>query len=97
MDAEAYSFTFMSIGKHDICPTGTYKIAIFVSLDILWDYHFYRQNPDRTWSHKLGKQGKVTNLDALNNVIYDPETCEKQYGYANYIYFIGYYAISPLL
>ena len=96
MDAEAYSFTFMSIGKHDICPAGTYKIAIFVSLDILWDYHFYRQNPDRTWSHKPGQQA-VTNLDSLNNIIYDPEVCVTKIVASTYDQFIGYYAISPLL
>lgn len=62
------------------------------------DYHFYRQNPDGTWSHKQGCGGKATNLDGNGNVINDPETCSR-YDIEidfNYGTFVGFYAVSPL-
>ncbi|MCE2966707.1 MAG: hypothetical protein ACK48N_05025 [Planctomyces sp.] len=38
------------------CPEGTYKIALMVRTIPIpqCDYHFYRQNPDDTWSDKGG-------------------------------------------
>lgn len=43
------------------------------------DYHWYRQNPDGTWSHKPG-WGLVTNKDAGGNVITDPQNANRNYG-----------------
>ncbi|MDW5418516.1 hypothetical protein R6242_18285 [Iodobacter sp. CM08] len=41
---------------------GTYKIAVFINQYQAGglDYHFYRQDPDSSWSHKLGNTGKIT-------------------------------------
>ena len=32
------------------------------------DYHWYRQNPDGTWSHKLG-QGEVARINSLDRTL----------------------------
>lgn len=40
------------------------------------DYHWYRQDPDGTWSHKPGSD-TVTKLDASNNPITNPQTCDR--------------------
>ena len=76
-----------------MCSPGTYKVALVVHEEK--DYHWYRQNPDGTWSHKRG-QGKVTNLDASYNLIYDPETCDRNDGRYDYSIFCGYFQVSPL-
>ena len=76
-----------------IYPYGTYCIE---EPDI--DYHWYRQNPDGTWSHKPGRT-EVTNLDASEELIFDPEICDRNYETSsgiNYNEFIGYFAVTPL-
>lgn len=93
-DAEEYGFVFQSIGRYEICPAGTYKVALVI--DPNTDYHWYRQNSDGTWSHKPGP-GSVTNLDYSNKIIIDPMECNrKQSHYLNYTVFAGYFAVSPL-
>ncbi|MBR2906600.1 MAG: DNRLRE domain-containing protein [Clostridia bacterium] len=118
-DANELGITFIPIGKNDVCPEGTYKIALVLDRDYtpdsirdnynhgyingeeVWieetdvDYHWYRQNPDGTWSHKKSDRS-VTNLDNSNEVIYDPQICNRDYGSTNYSIFVGYYAISPV-
>ena len=66
-------------------------LFIFESPDM--DFHWYRQNPDGSWSHKTGN-ADVTNYDASGNVIYDPETCDKDYGGYNYDDFIVFFSVS---
>ncbi len=117
-DATELGITFSVItNRFEVCPEGTYKIALVVDsdndpniADILYydsenecyviqpdtDYHWYRQNPDGTWSHKLGV-GEVTNLDASGNIIYDPQVCNRDYrNTLGVIYsdFVGYYCVS---
>lgn len=93
-DVEEYGFVFQSIGRYEICPAGTYKVALVI--DPNTDYHWYRQNSDGTWSHKPGP-GSVTNLDYSNKIIIDPMECNrKQSHYLNYTVFAGYFAVSPL-
>ena len=62
------------------------------------DYHWYRQNPDGTWSHKRGFTA-VTIYDTAENIIYDPEICDRcdrnDDGY-DYSIFCGYFQVSPL-
>lgn len=55
------------------------------------DYHWYRQNDDGTWSHKMGPS-TVRNHDNNGNVITNPETCNR----GSYIQFNGFYMIIPL-
>ena len=78
---------FEEVGKYDICPYGTYKIALVTSPI---DFHFYRQELDGYWSHKPGLT-HITRYDEDNNLIYDPETANR----GDYVNFYGYFAVSP--
>lgn len=49
------------------------------------DYHFYRQDADGCWSHKIGR-APVTGGDHLGNVITDPRTCRR----GDYTQFCGF-------
>ena len=61
-----------------------------------YDYHWYRQNSDGSWSHKTGT-GAVTNQDYSKKIIMDPRTCDRDNkGVHNYNLFVGYYAVYPL-
>lgn len=103
--ATKYGLTFEAVGKYEKCAPGTYKVALVIAPG--QDYHWYRQNPDGTWSHKPGEQ-PITNLDASGNLIYDPEIANRQYFYLieyifgtyvlelNYSEFIGFYEVAPL-
>jgi RHS repeat-associated protein len=42
------------------------------------DYHWYRQDADRMWSHKPGNTS-VTNFDASGQLISDPEIADRNY------------------
>ena len=53
------------------------------------DYHWYREDSKKSWSHKPG-HGIVTNLDAKGNRITNPKKANRNYGnYLNYSYFVG--------
>lgn len=76
----------------DKCPAGKSKIAMVVHEK--QDYHFYRQNPDGTWSHKDGSN-KVKDFDALKRKIFNPESAARDYRWQgsdlNYRDFCGFY------
>ena len=59
-------------------------------------FHFYRQNPDVTWSHKPGTQ-KVVNKDASGKNIYTPHFADRDYSHKpnkiKYNSFCNYYCI----
>lgn len=67
-------------------PEGTYRIAVCLDVSS-WGYHFFRQNPDGTWSHKDGTSetatGRLSILDADDKVIYNPATCDLNFGLFN--------------
>jgi hypothetical protein len=92
-DAQNLGFTFREVSKNEPASSGTYKVALVV--DPSCDYHWYRQNPDGTWSHKPGQQD-VTNLDASGRIIIDPEEADRTYFYADYSVFVGFYEVTPL-
>ena len=72
------------------CKNGFYKTGL--SVDPQKQYHFYRQDSNGYWSHKDG--GKpVTNLDASNNLILDPEQSNRDYSKYNYKDWCGYYCV----
>ena len=87
-DAEAAGFTFEEVTAEATCPNGTYKVALVVDPGV--DYHWYRQNPDGSWSHKPG-HGEVTDVDAAGNTVLDPATADRDYGFINYSEFGGYF------
>lgn len=62
------------------CPCGSYKIALFLDSNDAdnKDFHFYRQDKNDQWSHKIGGT-EATNLDASGNVINDIEAADKDY------------------
>jgi len=80
-----------------ICPSGMYKVALVYQSEGNKDYHWYRQNPDGTWSHKMPGIA-VKNVDTSNQTIYDPQECNRNYtAYGKeYDVFLGYYAVYPL-
>jgi hypothetical protein len=63
------------------CMPGFYKI--FLALDKENDYHWYRQDNNKYWSHKPG-YSDVVNIDANNKKIANPEIASRDYGYLNY-------------
>lgn len=94
LDAKEYGFIFNAINKYTTCRPGCYKVALVIAPE--QDYHWYRQNSDGTWSHKLGPS-PVTNVDAGNQIITDPETCNRNYSRnLNYEEFVGFYEVSPV-
>jgi hypothetical protein len=92
-DSYELEFVFEEIGWEDCCDTGSYKVALVVDEGV--DYHWYRQNPDGTWSHKPGNT-EVRNYDASGMIIYNPETADRNYPYADYDEFVGFFRVTPL-
>jgi hypothetical protein len=90
-DAEATGRTFEPAPPNEPCSSGTYKVALVIAPNI--DYHWYRQNPDGTWSHKPG-HSKVKNTDSSGNIINDPRTADRS-GPPNYKNFEGFYCVGP--
>lgn len=75
---------------------GHYPIALFISppaRGVAKDFHFLRKNEDGSWSHKLGFAGKITQLDANEKIISNPETAYLKYHDAVY-HFVGYILIK---
>lgn len=82
-----YGFVFNELkSKYDQLGENTYKVALVLQNEqphknkegyIEPDYHWYRQNPDGTWSHKPG-QTKVRDYDFDGNEILDPEYCNRK-------------------
>ena len=91
LDAVNYNFTFDSIGKSEKCSPNSYKVALVIAPGV--DYHWYRQNSDGTWSHKLASNPSQ-NCDASNDLIYDPQYCNSNYSSANYKQFCGFYEVD---
>jgi hypothetical protein len=74
------------------CPAGTSKVALVTAKGV--DYHWYRQNPDGTWSDKAGSN-KVKNWDAKNRKIINPSGADRNYGDGlNYKDFCGFYCVD---
>jgi hypothetical protein len=80
------------------CPNKYYKGAMVVDPENT--YHFYRNNPDGTFSHKPGIS-KISNVDAGGKTIYVPHFANRDYSdknnddedAINYTQFCGYYCI----
>jgi hypothetical protein len=59
------------------CQQGMSKVALVVAPGT--DYHWYRQNPDGTWSDKAGSN-KVKNWDAKKRKVFNPSGASRDYG-----------------
>ena len=83
------------ISFEEKCPDKMSKIALIIDADE--DYHFLRQDSSGWWSQKGGAQ-KVTNLDASDRPIWDPQLCDNNWlnknGYLNYNVFCSYMCVS---
>jgi hypothetical protein len=90
-DARMEGYPFYPVSRNTTCGVGTYKVALVV--DPNRDYHWYRQNPDGSWSHKRGHTA-VTNVDASGRLIWDPEAANRNYGSYNYSAFGGYFCVG---
>ena len=83
------SFYVKVVDRFEVCPRGMYKIAsAFSESD---GYHWYRQNPDGTWSQKDG-HNPVTNCDCSGEVIVDPLIADR----GIYDRFFCYFAVRPM-
>jgi len=92
LDAENYEFTFEPIERNEKSSPNNYKVALVISPGV--DYHWYRQNSDGTWSHKLASNPSQ-NCDSDDDLIYDPEYCNREYSYGlNYTQFCGFYEVN---
>ena len=93
-DMAALNLHFEQIDKYDVCPVGTYKVALVIALN--QDYHWYRQDNNHFWSHKRGSTN-VINYDASDQLIIDPEIANRDYTdeeSCNYSIFVGYFAVE---
>jgi len=83
---------FQPSSYSSMCPKGTSKVALVTALGV--DYHWYRQNPDGTWSDKAGSN-KVKNWDAKNRKIINPAGASREYGDGlNYKDFCGFFCVD---
>ena len=75
--AEADGLILVKSGsENDPAPIGFYKVALVVAPGL--DYHWYRQDPDGYWSHKLGEY-PIMVADSDGNPITDPRTAAQHY------------------
>jgi hypothetical protein len=58
------------------------EITLYLNKDDV-DFHFYRQNRNGYWSHKPGSN-LVTDRDASNRLITNPDKANRNYGALNY-------------
>ena len=68
-------------GFDNACLPGFYKV--FLALDPQVDYHWWRQDSSKKWSHKPGSTD-VTNIDADGDLINNPLLANRNYGSVNY-------------
>ena len=97
-DSANYGFEFREIGKNERADQECYKVALYVDDEApSYDYHWYRQNPDGSWSSKF-KRSFPSKLDFADKLIMDPDKCsrEKIGSFNNYRKFIGFFQLKPL-
>ena len=76
------------------CKKGFYKG--FIALDRKkydTDYHFYRQDSNKYWSHKPGRT-EVINFDASGKLINNPFLANRKYKYYNYSHPCFFFCIN---
>lgn len=69
------------------CPGCSHKVALV--MDPGFDFHWYRQDSDGTWSHKPGCSA-ARNTDESDHPISNPETCDR----GGYTDFCGYFCVD---
>ena len=96
IDALNFGFHFEKISKNERCADNCYKIALYIDTNDK-DYHWYRQNPDGSWSHKIPGT-PPSKIDWSKSVIMDPDDCDRTTPNLIHSYnmFVGFYEITPL-
>jgi hypothetical protein len=74
------------------CQPGYKKIYFAVSDDQPNDFHFWRQDNDGSWSHKVGSN-QPQKEDAIGNVIVNPDTSSRNFSSHNYTNACGFYCV----
>lgn len=90
-DMMELGYVFVEAGPEVDIPEKAYMVALSVfsgDQEYMSDYHWYRLNPDGTWSHKPGFDG-VTNLDEAGDIIVDPQKADR----GHYTCFVGYFYV----
>ena len=86
-DAQAiHPESIRAIGENQTCPAGTYRIAL--SVDPKRDFHFYRQDPEGTWSHKIGGDPAHQLREG------DPRCAAPEYSVYQYHQFCSFYCVD---
>lgn len=75
-----------AVSATQACPAGTYRVAL--SVDPSRDFHFYRQDPDGSWSHKIGGDPAHRLREG------DPRCAAPEYSVYQYSQFCGFYCVS---
>ena len=79
------------VERKEPCKSEEYKGAVVVAPG--YDYHYYRHNDDKSWTHKPGYKHS-TNLDASGNIITDPLNANRKYNdRLNYSDFCDYVCV----
>ena len=87
-DASVLGLTFTEVdGPEHIAAEGNWLVALAYAPG--YDYHWWKQNEDGTWSHKRGPY-PIQQWDMSGNVIYDPRDCDR----GIYTQFLGYYEVG---
>lgn len=100
-----YGFEFSRVEKYENVQAGSYRVMLAFDLESsIHDYHWYRQNPDGSWSHKPA-EGEVRDFDFDGNPIFDPQFCNRKSSACiiaemnndapdfNYSTFVGFYSV----
>lgn len=93
-DMSTLGYTFLEADPGVAVPYEAYMVTLVVfpgDRTNKSDYHWYRLNPDGTWSHKPGFN-PVTNLDDSGNKITDPFNANR----GRYFAFVGYFYITKI-
>ncbi len=78
------------IANPDITPSHGHIIALVIAKTQFVDYHWYRRDKNKMWSHKPGYD-PARNTDDSGNLISDPRKCDR----GPYDIFCGFYHCLP--
>jgi hypothetical protein len=77
------------------CPADKFKVALVVDPGV--DYHWYHQDNDGNWSHKLASREAINTqtYDPTSGAITDPRTANRNFapGGPNYVNFCGFLCV----
>lgn len=97
-DFTYFGGTWKEISAEDQPRDGYFKVALVLAPNV--DYHWYRQIPNGSWTHKPSYLA-ARDSDASSFLIYQPETCDRLHikegeGVPDYTKFIAYYEFKIL-